>query len=62
MAQALISSMVHEGTAPARAVTRAPTRFAKSATCHAGHPLPSPCRKAAAKASPAPTVSTTVTP
>src|SRR5438132_11602793 len=55
------SSRDHFGIAPGRLATSAPTRFAKSAISEAGHPAPKPCTKAAANASPAPTVSTTLT-
>src|SRR6185369_16129907 len=55
------SSRVHIGIAPVRLATKAPTRLAKSATCEGFHPCHKPCRKAAAKASPAPTVSATCT-
>src|SRR4029077_4508063 len=49
------------GRAPRTAATAAPARFAKSATCRAGHPAIRPGMRAAAKASPAPTVSATAT-
>ena len=55
------SATLHSGTAPEWEATSAPTRFAKSAIWEAGRWLPSPSRNAAAKASPAPTVSFTRT-
>src|ERR1017187_1426028 len=51
----------HAGTAPAREATSAPRRLAKSPVLAALQPAARPCRNAAAKASPAPTVSATFT-
>ncbi len=49
------------GIAPGTLATIAPARFENSATFGAGQPVMSPCRNAAANASPAPTVSATAT-
>src|SRR4051812_27846083 len=55
------SSRVQFGIAPCRLATIAPTRFANVATSRSGQFKLSPCMKAAANASPAPTVSATST-
>ena len=55
------SSRLQSGVAPARLATSPPMRFAKLAVFSTDHSCSRPCRNAAAKASPAPTVSTTLT-
>ena len=55
----MASSTVHEGVAPGRLATRAPTLFANSAIAARVQPFEQPCRSAAEKASPDPTVSET---